>query len=73
MRADKHYLQTDKNELPFDPRHLGGPSGVPKMIFEPIGHSVETMHLSCMINTISKRTETSFYLHHVEYNQVHPK
>jgi hypothetical protein len=38
---------------------------VPKTIFEPIGHSVETVHLSCIINTISKWTETSFYLHHV--------
>jgi hypothetical protein len=52
--------------LPFDPRHLGGPSGVPKTIFETIGHSVEAVHLSSVeINTISKRTEWIFYLTHI--------
>jgi hypothetical protein len=48
---------------------------VPKMIYEPIGCSMETVHLSCIeINTISKWTEMSFYLTHImqEYNQVHP-
>jgi hypothetical protein len=43
------------------------------MIFEPIRHLVETMHLSCMINTISKRIETSFYLHHVGVQSGAPK
>jgi hypothetical protein len=66
LRVDSHYLQTDKNGLPFDPRHLGGPSGVPKTIFEPIGRLVETVHLSCVeIYTISKWIETSFYLTHI--------
>jgi hypothetical protein len=37
--------------------------GRAKMIFEPIGRSVQPMHLSCFkINTISKWTEMSFYL-----------
>jgi hypothetical protein len=29
---DWHYLQTDQNELPLEPHHLGVPSGVSKMI-----------------------------------------
>jgi hypothetical protein len=33
---DKYYLQIDSNELPFDLRHLGVPSGVPKVILEPM-------------------------------------
>jgi hypothetical protein len=54
------------SELPLDPRHHGVPSGVPKMIFEPIGHSVQTMQLSCVeISTISKETKMSFYLTHI--------
>jgi hypothetical protein len=41
---------------------------MPKMIFKPIGCSVQTMHLSCVkIDTICKRTNTSFYLTHVTY------
>jgi hypothetical protein len=51
------------SELPLDPRHLGVLSGVPKMIFEPIGHSVQTVQLSCIeISTISKESEMSFHL-----------
>jgi hypothetical protein len=30
-----HYLQTDKNEIPYDPRHLEVPSGPSKIISEP--------------------------------------
>jgi hypothetical protein len=63
----------DRNEIEFDPRHLGVPSGASNMIFEPMIHSVQTMHLSCEeINSNSKRTETSFHLTHVtlEYHRV---
>ena len=53
----------DRNELPHDPRHLGVPSGVPKMIAMPVVYSAQTMHLYCAeINTISKQTEMSFDL-----------
>jgi hypothetical protein len=53
----------DQNELPFDPHHLGGPSGVAKKIFMPMVHLVQTEHLSCAeINTISKQTEAGFHL-----------
>ena len=46
------------------------------MMFEPIVHSTQTMHLSCIkINTISKRTETTFHLSLVTkwYHRVRPK
>jgi hypothetical protein len=47
----------DRNELPFEPRHLGVPFGASKMISEPVVCLAETVHLSCIeTNTISKRT-----------------
>jgi hypothetical protein len=53
----------DWNELPFKARHLVVPSGASKMIFEAMVYLVQTVHLSCTeTNTVSKRTETSFYL-----------
>jgi hypothetical protein len=45
LRQDWHYLQTDQNELPLEPRQLGVPSGVSKMISEPTVRSAQTMHL----------------------------
>jgi hypothetical protein len=65
-----------KNELPFDPHHLGGPSGAAKKIFMPMVHSTQTMHLSCTeINSVSKQTEASFYLTHIseEFHRVRQK
>jgi hypothetical protein len=39
---------------PLDPRHLGMPSGETKLIYEPLVHSAQTLHLSCVkISTIS--------------------
>jgi hypothetical protein len=47
----------DQNEILEDPRHLVVPSSASKMISEPMVHSVQTMHLSCVkISTISKQT-----------------
>jgi hypothetical protein len=44
-----------QNEFPLDPRHVGVPSVVPKMIFKPMVRSVQTVHLSYVeINTIFK-------------------
>jgi hypothetical protein len=37
----------DRNELPFELRHLGVPSGASKMISKHVVRLVETMHLSC--------------------------
>jgi hypothetical protein len=55
----------DQNEHMFDPSLLGVPSGAPKMIFKSMVRSSQTMHLSCAeINTISKYTETTFYMTH---------
>jgi hypothetical protein len=51
----------DRNDLQFDPCHLGGPSGVAKKISMPMVHLAQTVHLSfAMINTVSKQTEAFF-------------
>jgi hypothetical protein len=55
-----HCLQTDRDKIPHDPRHLRVLSGASKMIYEPVVCSVQTVHLSCVkISTISKWTESS--------------
>jgi hypothetical protein len=52
-----------KNEFPLDPRHVGVPLVVPKMIFKPMVYLTQTVHLSCIeINTISKHTENDLPL-----------
>jgi hypothetical protein len=39
---------------PLEPHHLGVQSGASKMIYEPLVHSAQTMHQSCVkISTIS--------------------
>ena len=59
----QHCLQTDRNEISHDPRHLGVPSGASKMISKPRVRSTQAAHLSCVkISTLSKQTETSFQL-----------
>jgi hypothetical protein len=66
----------DRNELPFEPRHLGVPSVASKMISEAMVHLAQTVHLSCAETiTVSKCTETSFHLSLVtqEYLPVHLK
>jgi aminoglycoside N3'-acetyltransferase len=60
-----HYLQTDRNELPLEPRHLGVPLSASETISEPMLRLVQTMHLYCTVtNTVSKRTETRFHMTH---------
>ena len=54
FRQDYHSLQTDRIELPLEPRQLGVASGASKMISEPMVSLAQTMHLS---NTVSKRTD----------------
>jgi hypothetical protein len=64
----------DQTELPLEPRYLGVPSTVSKMISTPMVCSVQTMHLSCTdTNTISKWTKTRFHTAHItyEYHRVH--
>jgi hypothetical protein len=71
LRQDKHCLQTESNEHPLEPRHLGVPSCVSRTISEPMVHSAQTMHLSCTdTKTISKWTETRFHMTHVVTPQV---
>jgi hypothetical protein len=56
----------DQNELPFDPRHLGGPPGVSKKISMPVVHSAQTVHLfDAEIYTFSMQIEASFHLTYV--------
>jgi hypothetical protein len=42
LPGDWHYLQMDKNKIPFDPQQLGGPSSAAKKIFVPVVHSAQT-------------------------------
>jgi hypothetical protein len=61
-----HYLQMDRNKLPFDPHLLGDTTGATKKISMPVGTFGANVHLSCTeINTVSNRTETSFHVTHV--------
>jgi hypothetical protein len=57
----------DQIELPFDTRHLGVPLGAPKMIFMPMEHSAQSMHLSFIeINSLQMdRNELSLDPCHV--------
>jgi hypothetical protein len=53
----------DQSEFPLDPRHIRVPLAMPKIIYEPMVCSAQTVHLSCIeINSISKQTETIFHL-----------
>jgi hypothetical protein len=66
----------DRNKILHDPRHLGVPSDASKIISELTACSAQTVHLSWIkISTLSKRTETSFYLYLItkEYHSVRSK
>ena len=66
LRQYYHYLQTDRNELSVEPRHLVVPSGASKIIPEPMVCLAQTVHLSCIdANTVSKWTEIRFDMTHV--------
>jgi hypothetical protein len=64
LHHDYHCLQTEWNELPLEPHHLGVLSDASKIISKPVVHSTQNVHQSCVkISTISKRIESSFHLH----------
>jgi hypothetical protein len=66
LRQGKHNLQTDWIELPFEPHHLGVPSGVSKTISEPMVRLAQTVHLSCTdTSAVSKWSKMRFYKTHV--------
>jgi hypothetical protein len=46
LHQDYYYLQTDQNNLPLEPRHLGVPPGASKMITGPMVRLVQIVHLS---------------------------
>jgi hypothetical protein len=76
LHEELHHLQMDRSELPLEPRHLGVPSSLSKMISIPMVCSVQTMHLSCTdTDTITKRTKMRFHMTHVtyEFHRVRPK
>jgi hypothetical protein len=76
LRQDYHYVQTNQNELPFEPRNLGVPSGVSKMISEPMVHLVQTVDLSCTnTNTVTKQSKMRFQTMNVieGFHRVRPK
>jgi hypothetical protein len=71
-----HYLQTDWNEDPLEPCHLGVPSSASKMIYEPMVCLAQTVHQSyANTNIVSTWTETRFHLSLVTkvYHRVRPK
>jgi hypothetical protein len=71
-----HCLQIETSEIPHDLRRLGVPSDASKMIFEPMVHSTQTVHISFVkISTISERTKTRFHLSLITkwYHQVRRK
>ena len=71
LRQNQHYLRMDRNKLSLEPHHQGVPSGVSKMIYEPMVRLAQTVHLSCaQINTISKQTKTSFHLSHIPQSTI---
>ena len=66
LHEDYHYLQTDRNELPLEPRHQVVPSGTSKMIYESMVRLTQTVHLSCTdTNSITKEKEVRFHMTHV--------
>jgi hypothetical protein len=76
LHQEYHYRQTDRTELPLEPRHLGVPSSASKMISMPMVRSLQTLHLSCTdTNTVSKWTKTRFHTTHItyEFHRVRPK
>jgi hypothetical protein len=76
LHQEYHYRQTDRTELPLEPRHLGVPSSASKMISMPMVRSLQTLHLSCTnTNTVSKWTKTRFHTTHITYelHRVRPK
>jgi hypothetical protein len=63
-------------QLLLETHHLGVPSGASKTIYKPIVYLAQTVHLSCVkTSTISKQTESSFYLILItsKYHRVCPK
>jgi hypothetical protein len=58
-----HHLQMDWNKILHDQCHIGDTSSVSKIISDPMLHSAQTVHLSCVkVSTISKQTKTSIHL-----------
>jgi hypothetical protein len=71
LHQHKQCLQIDQNEIACDPHHLAVPSGVSKVISEPVVRSAQTVHISCTdTNTISKQTMMSFHLSLITWSTI---
>jgi hypothetical protein len=66
LHRHKHCLQTERREIPYDPRHLDVPMGASKMISEPMLCLTQIVHLYCIKNsTMSKWIELSLEPRHL--------
>jgi hypothetical protein len=65
----------DQNELPLEPRHLGVPSGVSKMISNPMVRSVQTCTYIAPTLTLSPNgpKRDSKWPTHQEFHWVRPR
>ena len=66
----------DRNKITQDQRQLGVPSGVSKLISEPMVRLAQSVHLYYTNgNTVSKQTEMRLHMTHVtkEFHRVRPK
>jgi hypothetical protein len=54
MHRNQHYLQKDRNEIPYDPSHLNVPLGACKSVFEAMVRLVQTVDLSCTTNGLKR-------------------
>jgi hypothetical protein len=62
--------------LSLEPHRLGVPSGVSKMISEPMVHLEQTVHQSCTdTKIVSKEKQVRIHMTHVtkEFHRVRPK
>jgi hypothetical protein len=53
LEIDSISKWTEMGEFPVDPRYVGVPSIVPKMISKPMVCLAQTVHLSCVGLTLS--------------------
>jgi hypothetical protein len=71
VHQEYYYLQSDRTELPLEPRHLGVRLCASKIISMPKVCSVQTMHLSCTkTNIVAKQTKMRFHTTHVTYESI---
>jgi hypothetical protein len=76
MHQVYYYVQTDRTELPLEPRHLGVPLSSSETVSMPMVYSVQTVLQPCTdTNIVPKWTKTTFHTTRVtyEFHRVCPK